>query len=362
MKIHSFSLATLLATSVLLTDAIGQTTATTDPVGFVTVGITAGTGIAKRNTFFSVPMLETQSITGQVSGVITGVTSNSISNSNAGWTAGALSRPATPYLIQITSGAAEGHMFLIASSTNTGGAIAGTANTATTVTVGFRDTAQVDLTTLGILTGTDTYKIYACDTLSSFFGAGNPTGVDAVRSGSAAASADTIMLFANGSATTYFYSTSSNRWTRVALFSPDASNVPIHPYYGLQFQRLAGTSLSFIVTGDVPMEKRKAGIKNSGSTFLSQYWPAGSTLSSIGLHNLPGWQSGSSASVADTVILTSSGSVNTYFYNGTNWKRVALFSPNSDATPVPIGTSVSIVKKGLSTGFATLTQQPPYTP
>lgn len=339
-----------------------QTTVATDPVGFVTVSIAAGTGSAKKNTFFSLPMLETQSITGQVSGVITGVTSSSISNSNAGWTAGALSQPATPYLIQITSGAAEGRMFLIASSANTGGAIAGTANTATTVTVSSLDTAQVDLTTLGIVTGTDTYKIYACDTLSSFFGAGNPTGASAVRGGSAAGSADSVVIVANGTPATYFYSTSSNRWARVALGSPDASNVPILPYYGLQFQRLADSALSFVVTGDVPMEKRQVGIKKSGSTILSQYWPADSTLSSIGLQNLAGWQSGASASVADTVVLTSGGSANTYFYSGTNWKRVALGSPNADTTPVPIGTSVSIVKKGSTSGYATLTQQPPYTP
>jgi hypothetical protein len=361
MNFLRFSLIASLASTMALPSAKAQT-ATTDPVGFVTVSIAAGSGTAKKNTLFSLPMLEAQTITGQVSGVVTGVSSNSISNANAGWTTGALSQPATPYLIQITSGVAEGRMFLIASSAGTGGAIAGTANTATTVTVSSLDSAQVDLTTLGIVNGTDTYKIYACDTLSSFFGSGNATGADAPRGGTSSANADTIVVVANGSSTTYFYSTTSNRWARVALGSPDASNVPLLPYYGIQFQRLASSALSFVVTGEVPMEKRQVAVKRSGATILSQYWPADSTLGSLGLQNLAGWQTGSSASTADTVVLTSGGTANTYFYNGTNWKRVALGSPNADTTPVPIGTSISISKKGSAAGFATLSQNPPYTP
>ena len=71
MNITRFSIAAAFASSVLLTGANGQTTATTDPVGYVTVGITAGTGTTKRNTLFSVPLMETEEITGQVAGTIT---------------------------------------------------------------------------------------------------------------------------------------------------------------------------------------------------------------------------------------------------------------------------------------------------
>jgi len=352
-----FLLVASLASSLTVPAIHAQTTATTDPVGFVTVGIAAGTGSAKKNTLFSVPLLETEAISGQVAGTITGVTANTISNSGAGWTAGALSAPATPYLIQITSGAAEGRMFLIASSANTGGAVSGTANTATTVTVSSLDASQVDLTSLGIVTGTDTYKIYACDTLSSFFGTPATSGV---LGGTGSSNADTIVVVSNGSSATYFYSTSSNRWSRVGLGSPDASNVPLLPYYGIQYCRLGNTALSFVVTGGVPTVDRQVAIKRSGPTLLAQYWPADSTLGSLGLQNLVGWQSGSSASTADTVVLTSAGAASTYFYNGTNWKRVALGSPNADTTPIPVGTTISISKKGSAAGFSTLTQQAPY--
>ncbi len=355
MNITRFSLAAVFASSVLLTGANGLTTATTDPVGFVTVGITAGTGTAKKNTLFSVPLMETEEITGEVAGTITGVTANTISNSNAGWTSGALSQPATPFLIQITSGAAEGRLFLIASSANTGGAIAGAANTGTTVTISSIDTTQVDLTTLDIVPGTDTYKIFACDTLSSFFGTPVSSGV---QGGTAATSADTIIAVSNGVPSTYFYNTNSAKWVKVAFGSPDASNVALLPYYGIQYSRLANTALSFVVTGQVPTQQRNVAVKNAGTTVVSQFWPTDTTLGSSGLSSVV--TPGANATSADTVILTANGVVSTYFYSGTTWKKVAFGTPDANGTVLGIGTSMQIVRKGSATGYTTLSQPVPY--
>ena len=355
MNVIRLSLVSAFAATLSLPFVRAQETATTDPVGFVTVNITPGTGSAKKNTLFSVPLMEVESITGQVAGVITGVTSNSISNSNAGWAAGALSQPATPYLMQITSGAAEGRLFLIASSANTGGAINGTANTATTVTVSPVDSAQTDLTTLGIVAGTDTYKIYACDTLSSFFGTPASTGI---QGGTSATNADTIVAIVNGSANTYFYSTTASRWARAALGSPDASNVPLLPYYGIQYSRISTAPWSRTVTGGVPVDPRKVAVKNSGNTILSQFWPVDSTLATSGLSTVV--TAGANANTADTVRLTSAGSVNTYFYDGTNWRRQALGSPLANDTPIPLGTAMQIFRRGSAAGYTTLNQAVPY--
>ncbi len=357
MNVIRLSLAVLIAAGATSTSGQAQETATTDPVGFVTVGITAGTGTAKRNTLFSLPLLETESITGQVAGTITGVTANTISNSSAAWTPGALSEPTAPYLIQITSGAAKGRLFLISSSAGTGGANAGTANTADTVTVSPVDAAQVDLTTLGINLGEDSYKIYACDTLSSFFGPAS-----GVLGGSGASNADTVILVVNGSASTYFYNTSVSpaRWSKVAFGSPSADNVPLLPYYGIQYSRLADTPLSFVVTGGVPTTDRQVEVKNSGVTLLAQYWPANSTLDSLGLQSIAGWLAGANANAADTVVLTSGGSANTYFYDGTNWRRVSFGSPLSNDVSIDVGTTVLINRKGTASGFGTLAQIPPY--
>jgi hypothetical protein len=354
MNFLRFCLIASVTSTFALPSAIANT-ATTDPVGFVTVSLTPGTGSAKKNTFFSVPLMEVESIDGQVSGVITGVTATTISNTNAGWQPGQLSNPAAPYLIQITSGAAEGRLFLIASSANTGGATAGTANTATAVSVSSVDSAQTDLSTLGIVVGTDTYKIYACDTLSTFFGTPASTGI---LGGTSANNADTIVAIVNGSASTYFYSTTASRWARAALGNPDASNVPLLPYYGIQYSRLSTNPWSRTVTGGVPVEPRKVAVKNSGNTILSQFWPVDSTLATSGLSTVV--TAGANANSADTVRLTSGGSVNTYFFDGTNWRRQALGSPLANDTPIPLGTAMQIFRRGSAAGYTTLNQVVPY--
>jgi hypothetical protein len=329
--------------------------ATTDPVGFVTVNITAGTGTTKRNTFYSPPLLEAATITGQSSGIITAISSNSITNSNAGWTPGELSNPAMPYLIMITSGAADGRMFLISSSANTGGAISGVANTATSVTVSSIDTTQVNLTSLGIVEGTDTYKIYSCDTLSSLFGTPDTSGI---LGGTSVANSDVVTMVVNGQATNYFYKTDAvpPRWTRQSP-AIDASNVPILPYYGLSYARLAATPLSFTVTGGVPTDPRQTSVKNSGNTIVSQFWPVESTLASSGLSSVV--TAGGNVSVADVITLTSNGSATNYFFNGTEWRRQ---SPNiaAGSTPIPVGASVRISRKGSASGYSTLSQAVPY--
>jgi hypothetical protein len=256
----------------------------------------------------------------------------------------------------ITSGAAQGRMFLIASSANTGGAIAGTANTATTVSVSSIDSTQTpDLTNLGIMTGQDTYRIFACDTLGSFFGTPDSTGV---QGATAPASADTVVAIVNGSSSTYYFNTSSNRWVRAALGSPDSSNVPLIPYYGVQYSRLAATPLSFVITGAVPTVPRKVAVKSSGTTILSQFWPSDLTLGTSGLKDVV--NAGANAATADTVLLSSGGSTATYFYNGSVWKRAALGTPDADNVLIPVGASIQINRKGGAPGYVILSQNVPY--
>ena len=356
MKSTSLTLAAAAVLAALPLANAQNVTATTDPVGFVTVNITAGTGTTKRNTFYSPPLLEASTVTGQASGVITAVSSNSITNSNAGWSAGELSNPATPFLIMVTSGAADGRIFLISSSNSTGGAIAGVANTATTVTISTIDTTQVNLTNLGIVAGTDTYKIFSCDTLSSLLGTPSSTGV---LGGTSASNADVVTMFVNGSATNYFYKTDAvpPRWTRQSP-AIDASNVPILPYFGFSYARLpASPALAFTITGGVPTEPRQTSVKNSGNTMLSQFWPVDSTFASSGLSSVV--TSGANVTVADVVTLTSNGSATNYFYNGTEWRRQ---SPNiaANSTVIPVGSSVRISRKGSASGYTTLSQTVPY--
>jgi hypothetical protein len=318
--------------------------ATTDPVGFVTVNITAGGATSKVITLFSAPLLDSPSYAGQMSGTITSFTSNSISNTNAGWTSGQLSTASSPSLIQITTGNATGRMFLIAT------------NSDNTVTISSTDAQQVDLTSTGLAAG-DSYKILACDTLSSLFGTPGTTGI---LGGANSTVSDTVVLVFNGTAQTFFYSTTLNRWTRVAGGNPDATNTAVPPYYGIQYARLAASPLSFTFTGNVPTIGRQQSIGNSGLTLVSQFFPTDTTLANLNIQNIAGWVSNNSSSTADNVILVSGGSSSTYWFNGTNWRRVAGGSPISDSTVVPPGTSIRINKKGSASGFSTLVQSLPY--
>jgi hypothetical protein len=323
--------------------------ATTDPVGFVTVNITAGTGTAKKLTLFSAPLLDVDSsIVGATTGVISAVGNSTLSNSSAGWQAGQLSNPASPTLIQITSGNATGMMFLVSTTSN---------NTADTLTISAEDITQISsLLTAGVSIG-NTYKLFSCDTLSSLFGTPETTGI---LGGTSASNSDSINIVVNGVSNTYFYHTTLNRWTRVAPGNPSAANVAIRPYYGLQYSRLGATGLSFTTTGSVPVTVRDVGIKNSGLTLLSQYWPADSLIGSLGLQSLPNWTSGASATSADTITLIANGVSNTYFYNGTTWRRSAPGNPDATNTTIPVGTTIYINQKGTEAGYTSLDQNVPY--
>jgi hypothetical protein len=364
MNFLQVSLAAITATALLLPSVIGQTTATTDPVGFVTISNAAGTVTTKRNTFFSIPLQEVESITGQVSGTLTGVTSNSLANANAGWVAGALSQPAAPYIVQLTSGAGAGRIFLIASSATTGGASgsAALANTSTNLFISPLDSVTANLTSIGVAPG-DGYKIYACDTLSSFFGTPATSGV---RGGSATTNSDTATTLINGLANVYWYSTTANRWARQGPGSPDSSNVALVPNYGIVYGRQTNTPLVFTVTGQVPTSARAALIKNSGLTLLSSYWPAATTLSNIGLQSLPIWTGSSTFSNADVVTLTPpAGAAQNYWWDPTasagagGWRRQG---PGNVLTnpPVEIGTAVQINQRGSAVGFTPITNNVPY--
>lgn len=338
-----------------LSAAVAQTAGNELPTGFADIAVAAGSGTAKKITLISIPLLEDVNITGSKTGRIGGVTSNTITVSGAGWTAGALSAPATPYLIEITSGLAQGHLLLISTAT---------ANTTDTLTIDAGEVSRLgSLSDLGIVadpSSGDTFRIWPADTLGSFFGTPETTGI---LGGTSAAAADTITLVVGGSAATYFYNTASTppRWSRVGLGGgTDASNVVIPPYTGVQYARLGATALEFRVLGRMPVGSRKVAIKNSGTTLLSPYWPVNQTLSALGLHNLPGWLSGASSSSADTIVLTVNGSAATYFHNGTSWRRVGLGSGNADATVVPTGASVLINKRGNAPGFTTYQHNSPY--
>ena len=288
------------------------------------------------------------------------VTSNSIIVTNAGWTAGALSQPAAPFVVQITSGPATGRFFLVASSATTGGASGGATltNTATNLFISSLSLTPItnNLANAGVSAG-NTFKIYACDTLS-WFGTPATTGI---RGGTNAASADNIVVTVNGSATTYFFNTNTTNWQASSGPASSRSNVALLPSYGVTYSRLGSNALSFVATGQVPTTSNSVAVKNSGVTVLSSYWPTTNTLRGLGIQNLPGWVTGTSQASTDNVMIISGGNAVTYLYTGTNWRRTSGPTGSQDNVLIPIGSSVQIIKKGSASGYSTLSQSVPYT-
>lgn len=354
LRIGVFVLLTLIFS---ISSALANVqSASTSPVGFVTVTIPAGFGTTKKTSLISLPLLASDN-TIPSQGVITGVKDaktllvNPLGAGVGGTLvlpAGHLSRPAVPFLLLFTSGEAEGLMFLVSSTTP---------NTESEITLNDPNDPLFDLRTLNIHSG-DSFKLYLCDTLLSVFG--TPETSD-LKGGTSASNADTVTLVTNGSASTYFYSTSLGRWARVSLGSPDSNHVPLLPYYGIQYGRLANTDFSLVSTGEVPRVKRKVKVRASGPTLLAPYWPTDSNLFSQGLQSSPNWAAASSPSLADRVVMTTpAGSALTYTFDGQNWRRIGLGSSLSDSTAVSTGSAMLLNRIPGRSSHTILEQLPPY--
>ena len=346
MKLHRLPLFIAVAFFVLPHANLNaqSTVVATDPVGFVKLIIAAGAG-GKVSTLFSAPLLANAETAGQTSGSITGVTGNTISNSSGGWTSN-LADPASPYLVLLTSGTAQGRMFLIS------------ANTATQLTINADDLVAGDLISSGVQAG-NTYRIFPCDTLVSLFGT---PATDGVVGGASAKLADTVLLTTPQGPKTYYYSTGQNQWVENSRGVVLANNVPVRPYYGVLYSRLGTTALEYTVTGGVPTVPRKVAIANSGTTLLAQYWPTTRTLSQLGLQTTQGWLAGANAKSADRVVINdSNGTPTTYFYNGTDWLRNARTPVVSNDVVIPIGAAIEVQRRNSNPGYAILDQPVPYT-
>lgn len=319
--------------------------ATTDPVGYVTWNIPAGTGSSYALSTLSLPLREAPDSSTSVVGVITSVTSDTLVNSSAGWSADAFSQAAAPYFVQITSGSAIGRIFQISTTVS---------NTSTTLTL---ETQGSDLTTLGIVASTDTYKIIPADTLSSLFGTPATTGILGATSSGAA---DQIYLYAPSTGwRSYYYNTSSSAWLRVGP-PVNSDNIVIRPDQGLIYQRLGASALEFTITGTVPMTDSKTIVQNSGVTFLGNIWPVDTTLATSGISDMSGWVKNASSALADQVYIYSvSTGWRSYFHNGTNWVRVGP-PINSDSLVLDSGSAVLVIRVGSDAGTSVLAQALPY--
>jgi hypothetical protein len=323
MKLPAKLAITSLAIAALANSATANTTATTDPVGFVTTNITASSnGIAYAVSPISPVLLAFSDTSGILSGSITAVGSNTISVDTAGWTSNELS--ANSVYVLFKSGSLEGLILRV------------TSNTESTATL---DTLSADLVTLGGAVG-DTFQLVQGDTLLSMFG----TNSDGVTGGNAtqfsASQTDRVAIRdTSGVVRSYYFNTDFNQWRRAGT-SADQGSVPISPLSGVFYSRIGQTPLSHVTTGSVPVSSVKYLVPTSGVTFFSRFFPVNGTINDYGFQNLPGWTQADRVNTTD-----SNGVVRSYSWNGTEWRRAGT-SANQNSTVVPIGGAVSVSRSG----------------
>jgi hypothetical protein len=326
-----------------------ETVASTVPVGFVTLDVVPGTGSTKRVTLLAPPLLGVDARIPSLGRVteVKSATELEVQMVGEVLPEGSISQREEPFVLQITSGSAEGLAFLVSTEIP---------NTSSRIHLVDPSDPNLNLAGAGIASG-DTFRLLVCDTLQSLFGSPGESGVIGASNPK---DADTVTIVSNGSAQTYYYNTSLGRWTRVGLGSPDASHVPLLPYYGLQYNRIGSSPLRLLAVGEVPYGKRKVKVKKSGATLLAGYWPLPMTLQGAGLQNMQGWQASNSTHLADRITLSADGSTSTYAHNGQNWRRVSLGNPLSDDVVVGAGSTLFLSRPGQQTGFDTLEQNAPY--
>jgi Bacterial Ig domain/Calcineurin-like phosphoesterase/Concanavalin A-like lectin/glucanases superfamily/Purple acid Phosphatase, N-terminal domain len=305
---------------------------TTVPSGRVTLTLPT-----KLDTSVSFPLADTATgLTGRATGFITAVGASTLDNSAAGWVAGELSVAAAPYFVRITKGVAAGRLFLVSTST---------ANTATSLTV---NAPGIDLTTLGIVAGADTYEIVPADTLASLF----PVGT--LQSGTAT-TADLVRVLSGTTWLTYYHDGST--WVRQGAVG-SADDTVIRPDQGLLVLR-RGPAKTLVIQGRAPSTRSQLTITRGRSNFVGGL-PLDTTFGELAVQTLPGWTSNlTKPASGDHVEIWNGAAWIVYFHNGTNWVRQGAATSVDDQSAFRPGRPLLVVRP-TGTGADVLTHNKTY--
>ena len=331
------SIATVIAalsfSGLVASSSFAQTTATTIPVGFITKTVPAAPAAGNpASVVISVPLYATAVFTSAVASVDSATT---FTMSSATWTAGQFADPLAPYLVRIKTGANTGLFFAVS------------ANTTNQLTVLLPPAVGSLVGTLNI---GDSCEILPANTLASVFGT-PPT----LTGGASLVAADNVYLFNGTSWVAYYYST-AGFWKQSG--NANRNNVVIYPDDLVFISRKDTTGPAAItLMGTVPSTSEKSEIA-TGSTAFANRFPVDLTLGGLGLQSIPGWVAGTTASNSDNVYLFNGTAWVKYYYSTAGfWKQSG--NTNQDATPIPAGSGVFVVRAG---SLALLTQALPYTP
>ena len=340
MKTTTSLLCRLAAVAALVFPAatlpsFAQTTATTDPVGFVTIAVAGNGGSGQpAYTFTSIGMTNAiayQATTTSVGGA------TSIVDGSSTWADNAYNGAAgvITHYVEIVSGLGAGTTYDI------------TGTTAATHTL----TLLQPL--LGTIVSGASYKVRPHWTLATVFG----TGTAVTLGKGTSTTADQVQLLRGSSLETYFYQPSGfggEGWRKIGAAATDAGGTVIYPDDGIIIARLQSAATSIVVQGAVKTGQTSIPVL-AGYTLLGNVYASGMTLTSSGLYTgdpNTGVAVGTSTT-ADQIQFWNPGTLglDTYFYQpsgfgGAGWRKIGAAATDAGITPIPVGTAILINRIG----------------
>ena len=341
MRSNSSFFFTLITLAICVTGLNAQTTINTNPEGAITYSLPATTS-GNLTRYFSAPLASDPVYTGQVFSVTP--TTIAIADSPAPWTAGQFTNPAAPYFVKFLSGQQAGRVILV------------TANTTNSLTLDTTDhssqTVPLNATGFGVAS-TDSFEVFAGDTLASVFGV-NTTQSPLVLQGGSIITADTVSIYSVplGRFQAYYFDTTAGFWKQLG-FTANANNVVLYPYSTFAILRRSNEpAISFVLMGKVPEVTRLVKTTGNSTIYDSTGYPVDMTLGQLNLQN---WTKGTLIT-ADTVSVWNAplGRFDAYYQQSSDshWRKVGDSVTDQNNFVIPAGTAVAFLRRSGVSGSA----------
>ena len=328
LGLQKFALTASIA--LLVVPAFAQTTATTDPVGFITLNVTAGAVGAPAYAHIGLGLTRTVSYQGTAETSVGGTTA--LVDNEATWTDNQFNGAAGAFFVEITSGVGVGTTYDIA------------ATTASTKTLTLTQSLAAS-----VVNGAS-FKVRQHSTIGSVFGPANEAGL----AGGTLATADQLLIWNGVGFDTYYFKTSGlggTGWRSSTSTSADKQSQIIYPEDGLVVKRNPTTPVNVVLMGSV-----KLGISSFpvsfGYNYLANVCAAPLTLASSGLYTADGNTGiiGGTLATSNQVLVWNGTGYSTYYYKtsglgGTGWRSSASTSVDASTTSIPVGAAIVVNRK-----------------